>query len=462
MTVVTARVWYNAKIERILADGTCEVLFLDYGNSDQVRPGEIVLAVKDIPEGEDLDECVDLGAAPATPEKRKFEVDQLQPPVGEEDFFDMFLEGFQEAGEESRDTPNINLLQEMFGGNTDKGQDYGAQQVLLAEHDLNGQTDHRHEYQVEKTLPASTAGVGGTVMTCRVCYVLTPGQFYLQEKEKEVQLEELLERLDLEYYQNSEELRLPGSLISEGQLCVVMWSVDNHFYRATIVEAQNSHQFKMEFFDYGNVSLHSREELYILLPDFQPHKYPRMCQKARLHGVQPVDPRRWDRRASETLVGLTGGGVVARDVEVTTRLVSMEGDRWSVALEVEEEEEGGGGGGGQIVDVGEKLASLGLVLLEFKEVKPATKLDSDSDLLPALEKLSSILRHKKVSLEPSILAEISMEHQAISDLINRGDLGQVLPSQRTLARKFLGLVLGQILTLEDSQEKTQMLSFWTS
>ena len=101
-------------------------------------------------------------------------------------------------------------------------------------------------------------------------------------------------------------------------------------------------------------------------------------------------------------------------------------------------------------------------MLEFKEVKPATKLDSDSDLLPALEKLSSILRHKKVSLEPSILAEISMEHQAISDLINRGDLGQVLPSQRTLARKFLGLVLGQILTLEDSQEKTQMLSFWTS
>ena len=29
------------------------------------------------------------------------------------------------------------------------------------------------------------------------------------------------------YYANSEELKLPGSLIREGQLCVVMWPVDN-------------------------------------------------------------------------------------------------------------------------------------------------------------------------------------------------------------------------------------------
>ena len=70
----------------------------------------------------------------------------------------------------------------------------------------------------------------------------------------------------------------------------------------------------------------------------------------------------------------------------------------------------------EMVDVGEKLASLGLVLLEFKEVKPAAqKLDSN---VQALEKLSSILHHRKVSLDPAVLEEISMEHQAISDIID--------------------------------------------
>ena len=53
------------------------------------------------------------------------------------------------------------------------------------------------------------------------------------------------------------------------------------------IEAQNSHQFKMDYYDYGNVSLHSREDFHTLLPALQPHNYPRMCLKAHLHGVQP-------------------------------------------------------------------------------------------------------------------------------------------------------------------------------
>ena len=74
---------------------------------------------------------------------------------------------------------------------------------------------------------ATAAAVELAVMNCRVCEVVSPGEFYLQEKEKDPQLTKLLERLDEVYYANSEELKLPGSLIREGQLCVVMWPVDN-------------------------------------------------------------------------------------------------------------------------------------------------------------------------------------------------------------------------------------------
>ena len=165
----------------------------------------------------------------------------------------------------------------------------------------------------------------GKVRNCRVCQVFSPGKFYLQDKEKDLKLTELLEKLDDVYSERSEELQLPGSLIREGQLCVVIWPVDNHFYRATIMEAQDSHQLKMEYFDYGTVSLHTRDQLYTLVSDLQPHNYPKMAQKARLHGVKSVGPHGWDRRASETLHKLVGGGRLDRKVDIVTREeISME------------------------------------------------------------------------------------------------------------------------------------------
>ena len=49
---------YNAKIEKVLEDGSFSVLFQDYGNSDVVSRGEIVSKVEDVPTGDSLDECV--------------------------------------------------------------------------------------------------------------------------------------------------------------------------------------------------------------------------------------------------------------------------------------------------------------------------------------------------------------------------------------------------------------------
>ena len=111
-----------------------------------------------------------------------------------------------------------------------------------------------------------------------------------------------------------------------------------------------------------------------------------------------------------------------------------------------------------MVYFGQKLASLGLVLLEFKEVKPAKKLDRNKDLLPLLEMLSGILKDKKVSVEPAILEEITMEYNAISGLLKNGDPIEVEQRQRSLAQKVMGIVLSQVMTLEAGQEKQEILS----
>ena len=92
-------------------------------------------------------------------------------------------------------------------------------------------------------------------------------------------------------------------------------------------------------------------------------------------------------------------------------------------------------------------------------MKPAHKLeDRNSDILPLLERLPGILKQKKVNVEPSFLEEINVEYQAISDLLNSGDLSQVGQRQRALAQRLLGVVMSQVLTLEDSQEKREILS----
>ena len=52
-----------------------------------------------------------------------------------------------------------------------------------------------------------------------------------------------------------------------------------------------------------------------------------------------------------------------------------------------------------------------------------------------------------------------MEHQAISDLISRDDLGQVQQRQRSLSQKILGVALSEEMTLDqdDSSQKKEIL-----
>ena len=51
-------VWYNAKVEKVLQDGTFQVLFLDYGNSEVAPRSNILLNWAEIPKGDEIDENV--------------------------------------------------------------------------------------------------------------------------------------------------------------------------------------------------------------------------------------------------------------------------------------------------------------------------------------------------------------------------------------------------------------------
>ena len=67
-------VWYNASIKGKNKDGSYQVLFMDYGNSDNVSAGFIVQKSEMIPQGDDVDENLLLIKDTTEPSTSKFKI----------------------------------------------------------------------------------------------------------------------------------------------------------------------------------------------------------------------------------------------------------------------------------------------------------------------------------------------------------------------------------------------------
>ena len=67
-------VWYNASIVGKNKDGSYQVLFMDYGNSDNVSAGSIVQKSEMIPQGDDVDENLLLIKDTTEPSTSKFKI----------------------------------------------------------------------------------------------------------------------------------------------------------------------------------------------------------------------------------------------------------------------------------------------------------------------------------------------------------------------------------------------------
>ena len=48
-------VWYNGIVTEVYGDGSAMVYFMDYGNSERVKAGDLVQGMEGIPHGERVD-----------------------------------------------------------------------------------------------------------------------------------------------------------------------------------------------------------------------------------------------------------------------------------------------------------------------------------------------------------------------------------------------------------------------
>ena len=176
-------------------------------------------------------------------------------------------------------------------------------------------------------------------------------------------------------------------------------------------------------------------------------QWPQFAVKARLDGIKPIGPS-WAPEASKAFQRLVGPREDLTPVDVKVKKKRWEGDRLFVDLEFDEN--------GQQVDVASRLESLGLVLLEFQEGATKKVVKSwDSKIPMLLKEVSRSLRHKELDVDPSLLREITREHQEISVMIEKKlDSAEIDKRQGRLVQNLLGLSLGQIFKNPEIHKKS--------
>lgn len=93
--------------------------------------------------------------------------------------------------------------------------------------------------------PALTEGVSVPV---EVCWVLTPGDVFVQLKETQVVLEQLMSEMQAHYATFGDTV---SNDIRPGQACVALYSEDQQWYRARVVHAKAG-MLGVQYVDYGN------------------------------------------------------------------------------------------------------------------------------------------------------------------------------------------------------------------
>ena len=277
--------WYNAKIEKILADGTYEVLFVDYGNSDTVGAAEILVAGRDIPEGEEWDECV---VVEPEPEKKKFEVGQhviarwsedkvwyrakileigsgnLQVvftdygneekvekqnivlcgadiPAEEEDFVDEFVEGFNSAAKAVGDQK------------APEGKDGGT---LEASEQGKKEQDQGKKYEeVKKTRQASQPGDQSKKSSS--------GTLPPAPREVGPPIEEEKKEKTSSASAEPDTTTAPGGKLSVNTRCFAKWTEDDVWYNAKVEKVLEDGTFQVLFLDYGNSEVTARVNIVL-------------------------------------------------------------------------------------------------------------------------------------------------------------------------------------------------------
>ena len=261
-------VWYNAKVEKVLQDGTFQVLFLDYGNSEVAPRSNILLNWAEIPKGDEIDENV---IEPSTNTLSK-DIGTSEPPPAET------TRVVNISSEPPREIPEVCKKLEK--------PELVAGQICLAKWDDD---EVWYRAKVTKTSGPKVEVVfsdyGNSAILLRERIVLR----YQDIPAKDV-AEEMIDDNVIEYSTNEDvtsknppaetsnisseppkEIPLVSKKLEKpelvaGQICLAKWDDDEVWYRAKVTKTSEAN-VEVVFSDYGNSAILVRERIVLSYRD---------------------------------------------------------------------------------------------------------------------------------------------------------------------------------------------------
>ncbi|GFR23695.1 tudor domain-containing protein 5 [Trichonephila clavata] len=140
-----------------------------------------------------------------------------------------------------------------------------------------------------------------------VCSVINPWLMYIQLKSRDccgamVKLYNAME--DFYMGPESRQYQIKTEHVRSGIVCMALWPVDQHWYRAKVLSVPNQNTAKVFYVDYGTIQVIPQTMLRYIRKDFV--DLPTQAIKARLAYVYPLsDKNLWSPRTKDRILQLS-------------------------------------------------------------------------------------------------------------------------------------------------------------
>ncbi|KAF8782794.1 Tudor domain-containing protein 1 [Argiope bruennichi] len=268
--------WYRAQIKEIGPE-TCNVYFIDYGNTDTVPISKIKELQREFfnlpPQAI---RCKSYNVSPKSGSWSDEDIETFREMTLEKSFVAQFVES-DENGTYAVNLVSIGKLQDDVLNKEFVSLGHGrledASKIIVM---------NSHTVSSNLTFPVPVVNLG-SLENVTVTFGLNPGEVFCQLKSSEEDFKKMMFKMQ-EYY---EKVSIAEAMIDRphpGMICVCQFSLDSVWYRGEIKKVEKN-SLDILYVDYGNKEIVDRKKIRSITQDFT--LLPIQAIKCRLKGIKP-------------------------------------------------------------------------------------------------------------------------------------------------------------------------------
>lgn len=268
--------WYRGKIKKVDVD-TCDIFFVDYGNTDPVPKSKIKKLRNDLYRWPSQAVCCKVfNVSPKSGDWSDGEIDVFTDKALDKSFIAQFVEC------DNNNCYSVNLiyigdLENNIFNKEFVSLGYGRLQDTSKSIILNP-----HAASTNLSFNALDVKIGCSEPV-QVFFGLNPGEIYCQLKSYEQEFKQMMIKMQ-SYYKNASEAESLIDRPHQGMICAAQFSLDSAWYRAEIKKVETN-KVIVFYVDYGNSEKLDRKKVKCIIQEYT--TLPVQAIKCRIRGIKP-------------------------------------------------------------------------------------------------------------------------------------------------------------------------------